>query len=425
MKVAVVGLGFVGLATVLAFAEKGFKVAGYDNDPARMKMLRDGKLPFHEPGLDLALIRHSGHNLTLARDIAEAMENADVAFFCVGTPSSDDGAADLSILTLAVQSALRGVSKGRFCVLVVKSTVPPGTTSETVAPVLASLGWRVGEDIGLANNPEFLREGSAWEDVFNNDRIIVGANDARTAAIIEKLYLPFGAPVHIVSWNTGEFIKYMANTLFATLISFANDASRIAEAIGGVDIKRAFAVFHQDRRWTGNPCNVATHYVYPGCGFGGYCLPKDVSAIHAQATMRGYESPILAATLEVNRSIKEHVAGKIAARAVKGKPVGVLGLSFKPGSDDVRQSPSKDIIIKLLDRGLDVLAFDPIAADAFRNAYPSLQTNAAGPGSIAYAKSLDEVVKRADPLVILVAWPEFRAVRDLGGRDVLDFRYMA
>jgi UDPglucose 6-dehydrogenase len=424
MKVAVIGLGFVGLATGLAFAEKGYKVVGHDVDVHRMDILRNGKLPFHEPGLDAALIRHSGRGFLLTDDISEAMHDCDVAFFCVGTPSSDDGAADLTILKSAVESSIRGLPKNRFRVLVVKSTVPPATTSEFVAPLLVSNGWRIGDDIGLANNPEFLREGSAWEDVFASDRIVVGANDERTADILRKLYLPFGAHVDVVSWNTGEFIKYMANTLFATLISFANDASRVAQAIGAIDIKSAFNVFHRDRRWTGNPCNVATHYVYPGCGFGGYCLPKDVAALHAQAMLRGYESPILAATLEVNREIKEHVASKIAARAVKGKPVGILGLSFKPGSDDVRQSPSRDIIIKLLDRGLDVLAFDPLASDAFQKAYPSLQTSSAGSGSIAYADSLDEVVAQAGLLAILVAWPEFRTVLEQQTVPVLDFRYM-
>lgn len=412
--IAIFGLGFVGLATALGFAEKGFRVVGYDNDAERMALLRSGKLPFHEPGLDDALIRHLNRNFTLVDSAQAAMSDADVVFFCVGTPQGDDGAADLSILLSAVESSLAGRDKGRYRVLVTKSTVPPGTTLEKVAPLVQSLGWRLGEDVGVANNPEFLREGSAWDDVFSNDRIVIGAEDPRTVQVLEKLYTDFGAPVQVVSWSTGEFVKYISNTLFATMISYANDATRIADVIGGIDVKRAFAVLHQDRRWFGDPCNVATHYVYPGCGFGGYCLPKDVAALLAQGRAKGYDSPILAATQKVNLEIKDWVVDRIAARAVPGKSVGILGLSFKVGSDDVRQSPSKVIIAKLLERGFSIVAYDPIATEEFRKANPDL--------NITYLDSMDEVMSTATPAVILTAWGEFKAVSE--HPNVLDFRYM-
>ena len=412
--IAIFGLGFVGLASALAFAEKGFQVTGYDKDPERTALLSSGKLPFHEPGLDDALTRHLGNNFNVVDNPVDAMKDAEVVYLCVGTPQGDDGAADLSILLNTIELALAGQLKDRFRVLVTKSTIPPGTTSEKVAPLVESLGWRIGLDIGIANNPEFLREGSAWLDVFTDDRIVIGVEDEHSAKILEKLYADFGAPVSIVSWNTGEFVKYISNTLFATLISYANDASRIADAIGGIDIKRAFSVLHKDKRWFGDPCNVATHYVYPGCGFGGYCLPKDVAALLAQGQAKGYNSPMLAATLQVNQEIKEYVTERVIRRAVKGKPIGILGLSFKDGSDDVRETPAKAIIEMLLAQGFDIVAHDPIANDVFQKEYPNIP--------ITCYDTIDEVIEQAGITVILTAWNEFKAASE--HPSVIDFRYV-
>jgi UDPglucose 6-dehydrogenase len=412
--IAVFGLGFVGLASALAFAEKGFNVVGYDTNAERVDMLRAGKLPFHEPGLDEALVRHLGNKFTIADIPQDAVRNADIVYFCVGTPQGNDGAADLSHLSGAIAQALAGQSKERFRVLVTKSTIPPGTTSEKIAPLVESLGWRVGLEVGVANNPEFLREGSAWQDVFTDDRIVIGVEDERSAKMLERLYADFGAPVSLVSWNTGEFVKYISNTLFATLISYSNDVSRIADAIGGIDLKRAFSVLHQDRRWFGSPCNVATHYIYPGCGFGGYCLPKDVAALKAQGSAKGYDSPILAATLQVNQDIKEYVTDKVAARAVAGKPIGVLGLSFKEGSDDVRETPSKAIIEMLIAKGFSIVAHDPIANAEFKREYPNLP--------VTCVDSIDEVLELSGITVILTAWSDFKAVAE--HPSVIDFRYI-
>jgi UDPglucose 6-dehydrogenase len=412
--IAVFGLGFVGLATALSFAEKGFEVLGFDIDRARVATLRQKKLPFYEPGLDVALARHLDNNFKLVDSAQAAMSDADFVFFCVGTPAGDDGAADLSILEGAISAALDGLPRDRFRVLVVKSTVPPGTTDECVVPLVKKLGWRVGEEIGIANNPEFLREGHAWEDVFNCDRIVIGVADEMTGAALRKLHAPFGVPIHVVSLNTGEFIKYISNTLFATLISYANDAARLADAIGGIDIVRAFEVLRNDHRWSGNPCYIVSHYVHPGCGYGGYCLPKDVAALLAKGRARGYDSPILGATQLVNNERMDYVASQIAARARKDRPIGILGLSFKEGSDDVRQSTSKEIIARLTEQGFHFVAYDPLANEEFRKTYPQLPIN--------YVGSSDEVLDAADPAVILTPWPEFRELRRRS--KVLDFRYM-
>jgi UDPglucose 6-dehydrogenase len=419
--IAVIGLGFVGLATALSFAEKGSQVTGFDIDADRMAALRAGQLPFYEPGLDTALARHLGCGFVLADSVAAALRGAEIAFLCVGTPANSDGAADLSHVLGAIESILRARSRRGFLVLVTKSTVPPGTTAGRIAPFIGNLGWQVGSEVGLANNPEFLREGNAWEDVVHPDRIVIGVEDDRSRGILEELYASFDVPVHAVSWTTGEFVKYLSNTLLATMISFANDASMIADAVGDIDVKTAFRILHEDRRWSGNPANMAS-YVYPGCGFGGYCLPKDTQALHTQARARGYESPVLAATLAVNRRIRDHVVDHVLRQTRPGKPVGILGLAFKPGSDDVRETPARAIVDGLVGAGVKVLAYDPLAARNFRRHYGDAGE---GAGNLGYAEDLAEVAATADPLVILTGWPEFRERRHLfAGRTVLDFRYM-
>ena len=419
--IAVFGLGFVGLATALAFAEKGFNVCGYDVDSQRVDTLRSSKLPFYEPGLEQALQDHLNTNFTLARNITEALGNAEIIFICVGTPAHEDGSADLSYLLSTIESIIKSTDKNEFRVLVIKSTVPPGTTREEVAPFLEGKGWQIGLNIGLANNPEFLREGKAWSDVISPDRIVVGVNDQRTSDVLKKLHENFDTPFHSVSWNTGEYIKYLSNTMLATMISYANDASMIASVIGDIDISRSFEILHQDRRWAGNPANMAT-YVYPGCGFGGYCLPKDTSALYEQAKAKGYESPILSATMTVNIEIAKFVAKNIMEKATPDKRIGILGLSFKPDTDDVRQSPAKTIIDLLIASGMSVLAYDPFATLEFQTAYGKEYEKS---GRVSYASDLSEVIDEAHPLVILTGWREFIEKRDaMAGCTVLDYRYI-
>jgi UDPglucose 6-dehydrogenase len=285
-----------------------------------------------------------------------------------------------------------------------------------VKPFVESLGFEVGRELGLVNNPEFLREGHALDDFMNPDRIVIGENDRRAGEVLEEIYQPFSAPILHVSWNTGEFIKYLSNALLSTLISFSNEMSQIADAIGGIEIAQAFRILHQDRRWSGQPANMST-YVYPGCGFGGYCLPKDTRALCAQAEAKGYTPALMEEVLRTNSRIKQFVAGKVLQAATDGDYVGVLGLSFKPESDDVRSSPAEDIVRILLEKGhKKIIAYDPLGMENFRSAYAL---------PIEYAASVEEVVKRARLLVILTAWREFVDKREfLATRRVLDFRYV-
>jgi UDPglucose 6-dehydrogenase len=265
--ITVIGLGFVGLTTALGFCEKGNKVYGYDINSEKINSLKNKKVPFYEPGLDEALDRHLHHNFEIVDDLSQAVNQSRVVFICVGTPSDDQGKADLKYLFAAVDDIVSHRTDNAFKVLVIKSTVPPSTTAEKVLPYLEQKGLKVGKDMGLANNPEFLREGHSWEDFTQPDRIVTGSSDAKTQQLLNEIYAPFQVPIHAVSLNSGEFIKYLSNTLLAMMISYANEMSMAADAIGDIEVSEAFKILHEDKRWYGNPAAMAS-YVYPGCGFG-------------------------------------------------------------------------------------------------------------------------------------------------------------
>ncbi|MBO7497819.1 MAG: UDP-glucose/GDP-mannose dehydrogenase family protein, partial [Bacteroidaceae bacterium] len=280
MVITVFGLGFVGLTTSLGFAEYGHTVYGVEISPERLATIQGGRLPFLEPGLDQALLRHQGSRFhAIGPDrLAEAVAQSDCVYYCVGTPYGQDGQADLTYLFSAIDQTLLVRPADRFQVLVVKSTIPPSTTSRKVIPYIQERGLAVGTDLGVANNPEFLREGHCWDDFIHADRIVLGVSDDRSAALLRQIYAGVPEPVYCVSLNTGEFIKYLSNTLLATLISYSNEMSVIADTIGGIDVAEAFRILHMDKRWGGA---TMASYVYPGCGYGGYCLPKDTNALYA------------------------------------------------------------------------------------------------------------------------------------------------
>lgn len=277
MVVTVFGLGFVGLTTALGFAELGHTVYGVEANRERMDTIASGKLPFLEPGLDTALTRHLNHGFIPCEDLASAISASDAVYYCVGTPYGKDGQADLTYLYKALEQTLDVIRDDRFRVLVIKSTVPPSTTERKVLPFLAKHGAKVGETLGVANNPEFLREGYCWDDFMHADRIVLGVSDERSREVLTRLYENSGVPVFSVSLNTGEFIKYLSNTLLATLISYSNEMSLIADSIGGIDTAEAFRILHMDKRWGG--CNMAS-YAYPGLR-----LRRLLSA-------QGYERPV-------------------------------------------------------------------------------------------------------------------------------------
>jgi UDPglucose 6-dehydrogenase len=417
MVITVFGLGFVGLTTALGFSEYGHTVYGVEVNAERLKTISEGRLPFFEPGLDEALTRHLNQRFhpIAPEGLSEAIAKSDCVYYCVGTPYGKDGQADLSYLFAAIDQSIEAVKDDRFRVLVVKSTVPPSTTEKKIIPYVESKGIRIGEKFGIANNPEFLREGYCWSDFIGADRIILGVSDEKSAKVVRGIYATVKAPVFCVSLNTGEFIKYLSNTLLATLISYSNEMSVIADLIGGIDVAEAFRILHLDRRW--GKSNMAS-YVYPGCGYGGYCLPKDTNALYAVTKSAGFDAQILKNVIATNDNMPKFIAERIikAVGDCKSVKLGILGLSFKPGSDDVRDTPSAKIIAQLISAGYTNLsAYDPIAIEEFKSHYDF---------PIHYVSDYESLVKEAEALVITTAWPEFKNVHSLTDKPIIDCRYM-
>lgn len=400
--VTVFGLGFVGLTTALGFANKGFKVFGIDVNKERSAQIAKGDLPFFEPHMDKALSENLNKNFFVIDDVKIAMKESKYIFYCVGTPYGENGAADLSYLFKAIDTSVKSIDDDTFRIMIVKSTVPPSTTLERVLPHIKECK----ANIGLANNPEFLREGYCWDDFINADRIVLGCADSKSEQMLRELYAPFNAPIVVVSYNTAEFIKYLSNTLLATMISYSNEMAFIADSIGNIDVKNAFKTLHMDKRWGG--CNM-TSYVYPGCGYGGYCLPKDTKALLSQSMQKGYSPEILRHVIVTNDSMPNKIADKIIKNVNKDESIGILGLSFKPNSDDVRDTPAAKIIKELINRGYcNIVAHDPIAIQEFKKHYDF---------DIKYCDSLDDI--HADVMVITTAWKDYAHLKG----KIIDCRY--
>ena len=413
--VTVVGLGFVGLTTALGFAEYGHKVYGIEANPARMATIQSGRLPFLEPGLDEALTRHLNKNFIPTTDWETAVADSEVIYYCVGTPYGEDGQADLTYLYGALEQTLTAIHDDKFRVAVTKSTIPPSTTEKRVIPFLTEHGVQVPEQLGVANNPEFLREGHCWDDFMHADRIVLGTGDMRSEKILRRLYANCGAPVYSVSLNTGEFIKYLSNTSLACLISYANEMSMAADAIGGIDTAQAFRILHMDKRWQ---TGTIRSYFYPGCGYGGYCLPKDTNAFYAVTRRAGFDGPILKNVIATNDAMPQVTACRImaAAEGDQSKCIGILGLSFNVGSDDVRDTPAAKVIRALNDAGYrNVVAYDPVAMGEFQSHY-SLDCR--------FADSYEALLEQAEVIAITTAWSEFGDLRQRTGKPIVDCRYM-
>lgn len=412
--ITVIGLGFVGLTTALGFCHFGETVFGVENNRNRRETLQKGRLPFLEKGLDLALASHLNQNFFLqdSETAAQAIEKSAYIFYCVGTPCQEDGSADLSILYHALEETVSHLNKTHPPVLIIKSTVPPGTTEKKIAPFLQAHGVELGKDAFLANNPEFLREGHCWQDFITPDRIVVGAAQREAHLKMNNLYRSFQAPIQSVGWSTAEFIKYLSNTLLATMISYSNEMADAAEAIGNIDIPQAFHILHMDHRWTQG---TMSSYVYPGCGYGGYCLPKDTKALQAIARQYGASTPLLNEVIARNEQMPTIIAQKISKHAHPEKTVGILGLSFKPQSNDVRDCASAKVMKELTRMGYrSFTAYDPAATEEFREQYGF---------NAQYCESLEECCQKSDILVLLTAWPEFRQIRRICDKTVLDYRY--
>lgn len=414
--ITILGLGFVGLTTALGFAKKGFKTYGFDIDKNRLNELKQYNIPFFEPNLKEVLDETLHKSFFLDEEFEKSINDSEAIFICVGTPGKSDGSADLKYIIKAVDQVLEVDSK-KFQVIITKSTVPPSTVSKEIIPyVNDKLSRLPNRQIGFASNPEFLREGHCWEDFINPDRIVIGIEDNKSKEILDTIYNPFNAPIHYVSYNTAEYIKYLSNTLLSTLISYSNEMAIVADKVGDIDIASAFKILHEDKRWFGEPAPM-TQYVYPGCGYGGYCLPKDTMALAKISEKNGYQAKIIEANIETNEKIKPLLVEKITNEINPRDKIGILGLSFKPNSDDVRFTASKDVIDLLIEKGYEnIIAYDPVANDEFKKFNPEL--------NIDYIYDLDEIIEMSDVLVLVTAWQEFIEKKQIiKQKPLYDLRY--
>jgi UDPglucose 6-dehydrogenase len=413
MRIAMIGTGYVGLVSGACFADFGHDVTCIDKDESKIAGLHAGRMPIWEPGLD-ALVKSNAERgrLKFTTDLKEGVSGADAVFIAVGTPARrGDGHADLSYVFAAVRELAHALEGS--AVVITKSTVPVGTGDE-IAKILAEEG--APEGTSVASNPEFLREGAAIADFKHPDRIVVGTDDDHAREVLREIYRPLflnKAPILFTGRRTAELTKYAANAFLAVKISFINEIADLCEAVGA-DVQEVARGIGLDNR-------IGPKFLHPGPGYGGSCFPKDTLALLQTARAAGIEQRIVSTVVEVNDRRKESMAGRVVEAlggSVEGKRIGVLGLAFKPNTDDMRDAPSIPLVKALLEQGASVVAFDPAAMG---HALPLL------PG-IEAAKNAESVADGADALVVVTEWDEFRAL-DLGklakrmiGRALVDLR---
>lgn len=410
MRIAIVGTGYVGLVTGTCFAEMGFDVICVDIDERKVDQLQRGVPTIYETGLELLLQRNiKEKRLSFTTELRDVAMTSDVLFLALPTPPGGDGAADLSFVKKAAADLGKiwssEVDPG-YHVVVNKSTVPVGT-ADAVREILESSGLNSGKHFDVVSNPEFLREGVAVADFMKPERVVIGTRSERAADIMKTIYEPFvrqGNPILIMDERSSEMTKYAANSFLATKISFINEVANLCEQVG--------ANVDQVRQGIGMDSRIGNLFLYPGIGFGGSCFPKDVQALKKTADDTGYDFKILDAVLKVNDRQRQKMADRIVDRfrgSLEGKRIAVWGLAFKARTDDVRESPAHYVIRGLLDKGAEVVAFDPEAIDTTRAVFGD---------AIKYASEPYAVLEDADALAVLTEWHEFRRpdfdrVRDL------------
>jgi UDPglucose 6-dehydrogenase/GDP-mannose 6-dehydrogenase len=425
MKVSVIGVGYVGLVSGVCLAEKGHQVICVDSDKEKVAKIGQGIAPIYEKGLVELLKKHIGNRLTVTTELSTAVHQSEISLIAVGTPFDGDE-IDLTFIKKVSQQigeALR--HKNGYHAVVVKSTVVPGTTEEVVRPILEkSSGKQAGVHFGVGMNPEFLREGEAVEDFMFPDRIVLGADCSKTLDVLKELYSPF-THVSIVPVNTktAEMIKYTSNSLLATMISFSNEIANLCGAIGDIDVVDVMKGVHLDKRLSpimadgGRVVPAFTTYIEAGCGFGGSCFPKDVKALISHGKRSGLPMRLLEAVVTVNEKqpfkvlmlIKKHFP------SLRDISIAVLGLAFKPGTDDVRESPAIPIVQALLSEQASIKAYDPVASREARKIL--------GSDGICYCETLQQAIKDVQGIVILTRWQEFNdlpaMIKDLDAQPVV------
>ena len=414
--IGVIGLGFVGLTTALGFSESGISTIGFDINNSKLDLIKSGKIPFYEPELREALSRNLGRNFIVAENINYLIDGSKIIFLCVGTPKASDGSTDLSQIEHVFDIMSERAKETDEKIILIKSTVPPSTTDKMQEYIYKKNPNLKGKII-VGMNPEFLREGHAWEDFMNPDRIVVGINcHDECQENINEIYRNFGKELIFTNPRTAEFLKYLSNTLLSTLISFSNEMSMVAKKISGVDIEKAFRILHLDKRFSGNPANIVS-YIYPGCGYGGYCLPKDTESLVKLSINLGFRPEVLEGNLSMNSEIMSLLLSDfIREHQDRSTEIGILGLAFKPDSDDVRETPSLQCIKILQKEGYtDIKVFDPMAMTNFSRTYAELD--------VKYMENANELVLKSNVVFILTAWKEFGEL-DFSNKSVYNLRYM-
>ena len=396
MNIAIVGTGYVGLVSGACFAEMGIDVTCVDINPEKIKCLLNGEIPIYEPGLDDLVKRNvEAGRLHFTTDLTTCLDNVEVVFSAVGTPPDEDGSAYLQYVLEVARTFGRNIKK--YTILVTKSTVPVGTAKKVKAVIEEELTKRDEQiDFEVASNPEFLKEGAAIKDFMSPDRVVVGVESDRAKKVMERLYRPFqmnNYRLYFMDIPSAEMTKYAANAMLATRISFMNDIANLCDLVGAnVDMVR---------KGIGADTRIGSKFLYPGCGYGGSCFPKDVKALARTAREYGYTMGVIEAVEAVNERQKEIVVKKLQDKlgTLRGKTIALWGLAFKPETDDMREAPALVVIEKLLEAGASVKVYDPVAMDECRRRIGD---------RVVYCKDMYDVVIDADALAVLTEWKEFR-----------------
>lgn len=396
MNIAIVGTGYVGLVTGTCFAEMGAHVTCVDVDTQKIEKLNHGIMPIYEPGLE-ELVRRNVEfgRLAFTTDLTEVLDDVEVVFSAVGTPPDEDGSADLQYVLAVARQFGRHINK--YTILVTKSTVPVGTARKVKAAIQEELDRRgVSIPFDVASNPEFLKEGAAIKDFMSPDRVVVGTESEKAREVMTRLYKPFlinNFRVIFMDIPSAEMTKYAANAMLATRISFMNDIANLCERVG--------ANVDSVRKGIGTDTRIGTKFLYAGCGYGGSCFPKDVKALLHTGLDNGYHMEVIEAVERVNERQKSIVYDKMVAAAgsLAGKTVAIIGLSFKPETDDMREAPALVVIDRLLSDGATVRVFDPIAMDECRRRIGD---------SVTYCKNMYDAADGADVFALMTEWRQFR-----------------
>ena len=404
MKICIIGTGYIGSVTGACFAEMGHHIIFVGRSRKKLDIIKSGKSPIFELGLD-DLLSKNLDNLETTTDIADAVKKTDLTFICVGTPPREDGSSDLSQVEAVSHSIGRALRSDKtYHTIVTKSTVLPGTIEEFIIPILEKeSGKKACVDFGIASNPEFLKEGTAVEDFFHTDRVVIGTSDTKTREILEGLYKPLNVPIFSTTLRTSEMIKFASNAFLATKISFANEIGNLCKELG-IDSYSVFEGVGLDTR-------INPKFFRTGIGFGGSCFPKDVCALIAHAKSKGIRPRVLNSVMAINDDQPKRMIALLKKHLnPRGRTIGVLGLAFKPDTDDIRESRAISVIKTLIKAGAHVKAYDPVAMDNFRQQFPDLH----------YASSASEVLI-ADAVLIVTEWKEFESL-DYHGKLVIDGR---